>query len=60
MKRTSRIDLNEMEGTVAQLIQMLRDLYPNDAKLEVREEKRYGYGGWTDEYIQYLHVEWDE
>jgi len=60
MKRTCRIDLNEIEGTVGQFMQMLEDLYPMDARLDIREEKRYGYGGWTDEDIRYIHVEWDE
>ena len=48
----------DLEGiTVARLREMLDD-YPLDAVIDVRTEKVYGYGGWTDE--EFFVFTWDE
>lgn len=50
-------DLDGM--TVADLRKMLGQ-YPDDARIVVRSEKVYGYGGWTDEDREFFHIVWRE
>ena len=50
----------DLEGiTVADLREML-DNYPDDAVIDVRSEKVYGYGGWTDEDTEFFVFVWEE
>lgn len=50
----------DLEGiTVARLREML-DEYPADARVDVRTEKVYGYGGWTDEDREFFVFTWEE
>lgn len=46
-------DLDGM--TVGELINMLED-YPTDAQIDVRSEKVYGYGGWSDQGREFFVV----
>lgn len=50
-------DLDGM--TVERLRDMLSE-YPADARIDVRSEKVYGYGGWTDEDRDFFVIVWDE
>jgi hypothetical protein len=50
-------DLDGM--TVADLRAML-DRYPEDARVVVRSEKVYGYGGWSDQDREFFHIVWQE
>lgn len=45
--------------TVAELIEMLQN-YPKDAVVDVRTEKVYGYGGWTNEDREFFVFKWME
>ena len=50
----------DLDGiTVARLREMLDD-YPLDAVIDVRSEKVYGYGGWTDEDKEFFVFVWEE
>jgi hypothetical protein len=50
----------DLEGiTVARLREML-DEYSGDAVIDVRTEKVYGYGGWTDEDREFFVFTWEE
>ena len=50
----------DLEGiTVADLREML-DNYPDDARIDVRSEKVYGYGGWTDQDQEFFVFTWEE
>ena len=50
----------DLEGiTVARLREML-DEYPLDAVIDVRTEKVYGCGGWTDEDREFFVFTWEE
>ena len=50
----------DLEGmTVANLREML-DGYPDDARIDVRSEPEYGYGGWTDNFRDYFVFVWNE
>jgi len=50
-------DLDGM--TVADLRRMLDD-YPDDARIDVRSDKVYGYGGWTDKDRDFFVFRWEE
>jgi hypothetical protein len=50
-------DLNGM--TVAQLREILSE-FPDDAQIDVRSEKVYGYGGWTDQDREFFVFVWEE
>jgi len=50
-------DLDGM--SVRDLIALLEE-YPEDARVDVRSKKKYGYGGWTDEDQEFFVVQWDE
>lgn len=50
-------DLDGM--TIADLREMLSE-YPDDARVDVRSEKVYGYGGWTDEDKEFFVIKWKE
>lgn len=50
-------DLDGM--TVADLRKMLDD-YPSDARIDVRSEKVYGYGGWSNEDRVFFVITWEE
>ena len=50
-------DLDGM--TVADLRRMLDD-YPEDARIDVRSEKVYGYGGWSDNDQEFFVFVWEE
>lgn len=50
-------DLDGM--TVADIRKMLED-YPDDAKVDVRTEPVYGYGGWTDQERELFVFVWNE
>ena len=50
-------DLDGM--TVASLREMIA-AYPDDARIDVRCEPVYGYGGWTDEDREYFVIVYDE
>jgi hypothetical protein len=50
-------DLDDM--TVAELRVML-DKYPDDARVVVRSEKVYVYGGWSDVDREFFLFRWEE
>jgi len=50
-------DLDGM--TVAQLRDLLSE-FPDDAKINVRSEKVYGYGGWSDQDREFFVILWEE
>lgn len=50
-------DLDGM--TVADLRAVLKD-YPDDARIDVRSEPVYGYGGWTDREQESFVFVWNE
>lgn len=55
---TSHTLYGDLDGiTVADLREML-DNYPDDARIDVRSEKVYGYGGWTDEDREFFVFTW--
>jgi len=44
-------------------VERLRDLlseYPADARIEVRSEKVYQFGGWSDQDREFFVIVWDE
>lgn len=50
----------DLDGrTVADLRAML-DSYPDDARIDVRSEKVYGIGGWTNEDREFFVFKWEE
>lgn len=62
MKKESREftlygDLDGM--TVGDLRNLLED-YPEDARIDARSEKVYGYGGWTDNDREFFVIMWNE
>lgn len=63
MKRVESISytlFGDLDGkTVADLREMLAE-YPDDARVDVRTEKVYGYGGWTDEDREFFVLVWEE
>ena len=57
---TSHTLYGDLDGiTVARLREMLDD-YPDDARIDVRTEKVYGYGGWTDQDQEFFVFTWKE
>jgi len=57
---TSYTLYGDLDGmTVEDMIALLED-YPRDARIDVRSEKVYGYGGWTDQEQESFVITWEE
>ncbi len=58
-KESSEFTLyGDLDGmTVADLRRML-DAYPDDARIDVRSDKVYEYGGWSDKDRDFFHFVW--
>jgi hypothetical protein len=60
-KESSKFTLyGDLDGmTVADLRSML-DEFPDDARIYVRSEKVYGYGGWSTDDQDFFVIRWEE
>lgn len=51
---------SDLDGmTVGDLRDRLSE-YPSDARIDVRSEKVYGIGGWTNQDREFFVIVWDE
>jgi hypothetical protein len=50
----------DLDGISVERLRELLAEYPADARIDVRSEKVYSYGGWTDEDRDFFVVVWDE
>lgn len=50
----------DLDGITVEQLKEILDRYPSDARIDVRSEKVYGYGGWTDQDRDFFVIVWDE
>jgi hypothetical protein len=50
----------DLDGISVGDLRRMLDEYPDDARVDVRTEKVYGYGGWTDEDREFFVFTWEK
>jgi len=50
----------DLDGMSVGDLRRMLDEYPGDARVDVRTEKVYGYGGWTDQDREFFVFTWEE
>lgn len=50
----------DLDGMTVERMRRMLDEYPDDARVEVRSEKVYGYGGWSNQDREFFVIISDE
>ena len=50
----------DLDGISVERLRELLSEYPADARIEVRSEKVYQFGGWSDQDREFFVIVWDE
>ena len=60
-KESAEVTLfGDLDGMSVGDLRRMLDEYPDDARVDVRSEKVYGYGGWTDQDREFFVFTWEE
>ena len=49
----------DLDGLTVAEVRELLDEYPDDARIDARSERVYGYGGWTDQEQELFVFVWE-
>jgi len=50
----------DLDGLTVAEVRELLDEYPDDARIDARSERVYGYGGWSDNDRELFVFVWEE
>lgn len=50
----------DLEGMTVENLREMLDEYPDNARIVVRSEPEYGYGGWTNNFKEHFVFTWEE